>query len=215
MPDSFPSYNQPPARRAPMPIRARDQHKFRNQKYYHDSHFDTLLTLLLADKYAQNYEPNVKGIYRELVMSRETAFRYQTGVTQAPQIVIADMHALLDGYSFDDDFWDSVAEFSVQPRSRVMEDTDRRENILEVTFDSLAFYARQFSVGDNRRFRNMLLLCGGLYTPPITKQTWHGSVTKAQDGCFRGRSPDPEVVEESLYFGKKYGPDCTDWRDTR
>ena len=181
-------------------------------KYQHDTPFDTLLTLLCADRDTANYDRRIRGIrpYYErtvrgvadvLGISKETLFRYQTGITTPPRIIYEDIEALLNMGFFYREFWDNVAEFRVQLVLREMDHSGRRELLYEITFNTIMFRIEKIDVFDNRKFRDILLTRAALYTPPIDKQDWETIVAEAMsvDG-YRGCDPyDPDMlIEECL-----------------
>jgi len=147
------------------------------------------------------YKPTVKGVSDALCLDRESIFRYQTGQTEVPDVVYEDMRRLLDDKPPDPTFWDAVTLLRIDPRTRIMEDTDKRENVYQITFCTFSFYTRRFPVRVNRRFREALLKDGGMYTPPVGKEEWVRVADQALNGGFYGQdASDPEGMVRYCTF---------------
>src|ERR1051325_75205 len=148
--------------------------------------FDDMFRLMKTMK-SHLYEPTIRGVCKALGLDRDTFQRYRTGEYKLPSVVKAHMWALMGEEPPPPFYWDYVKLFRIKPVFRIMEDTERRENVLEVEFQRSIFHVRPFWMNVNRKFREVIFQFTHELTPVLHRDDWEPILETALGGGYSGR----------------------------
>jgi hypothetical protein len=181
--------------------------RFVGQRVSYSTEFDEMFGLLCDAVPSPLYEPTVRGVCEALGLDRDTFQRYRTGEYKMPLVVKMDMWALINDEVPPPFYWDYVSRFRINPVFRVMEDSEERENVLEVEFERYMFHVRPFWMAVNRKFREVIWQFTNEHTPVLDRHAWAPILEAALSGGHSGKCAEKKAEE--------YEQRVAEWKEDR